>query len=67
MELTKEEMMEAISEGVKRAFWQLEIIPCSAITDAIKDGVEKAVHNAMPYSDQIENIIHHAIQTRSDL
>ena len=45
--LTKEELAEAISEGVRRAFWQMitnaTSMPCADFYAALEDGVARGM------------------------
>jgi maltose-binding protein MalE len=48
--LSKEELKEAISEGVYQAFWQMIThatgMPCHDFYDAVGDAVERAMREA---------------------
>jgi hypothetical protein len=47
--ITKQEFLDAISEGVHRAMWQMMTnatsVPCHDFFDSIEDGVRKAIEN----------------------
>ena len=47
IELSKDELKEAVTEGVRRAFWDMITnatqAPCADFFDSVKDGVKEAV------------------------
>jgi hypothetical protein len=54
--LTRDDLKEAIAEGIRRAFWDMitnaTSAPCADFYAAVQDGVERAVRRAAP--QQIE-------------
>lgn len=48
--LSRKDMMEAVSEGVRRAVWQMITnatdMPCADFFDAVKEGVAEGIKSA---------------------
>lgn len=61
-EITKQEFLEAISDGVTKAIWKIatdaSYTPCADFYDMIKLGCEegiKKIHNIKQYSNSINH------------
>ena len=60
-DVTKQELLEAIRAGVRDAMWEMvtnaTAMPCADFFDTVKDAIQTAVSDAMPFENQISNAI----------
>ena len=61
MNVTKQELLDAIRGGIRDAMWDMirsvTDTPGRDFYDTVREGVEKAIGDAMPFETQISNAI----------
>jgi hypothetical protein len=69
-DVSKQELLDAIRDGVSDAMWRMitnaTSAPCADFYETVRDGVETAISKAMPFGDDILTAISHGVKERAE-